>query len=320
MGVTEGQAIEIPPQYDPGKSTIVLMETFESSVKEMRDHAQTDHIRDHNHTVGQMELEGSALTNGRRALAQKNPAESGTVKKTREKQDAAHRTLLKQFLDRLEDLYRQIEAINQRLDEIVTEISELERLQKLAEDGMLDPNNPDHAKILKKYGITKEDIERGNLSLILADKLGQREDERTELQQRKESLQHQAQEAIAEVQAGETITPEEAEQFEQRLESLEAGVSAVVWDLNESSEELKNMATDRFNNILDEEGSAGSLQLQASSKETLSFAASLDKTLQEGEPDKSLTEKFSSMPGPSQDTVAPEQPARQTLVPGTPKA
>ncbi len=317
MSRKHGQTIEIPPQYDPAKSNVVLMENFESAVGEIHEQAKSDHQRDHNHTIGQSELEGSALTNGRRALAHKNPSESLAARKKKEKDRAMIRTALKQLLDRLEDIYREIEAINQRLEEIDTEITELERLQQLAEHGTLEPNNPAHANLLKKYGITQEDIESGRLSLILAEKLGQRVDERTELQKRKESLEQEASEAIAEAQADGIITPGEAEQYEQRLESLEAGVSAVVWDSNESSEELKNMATDRFNSSLDDEGSINSLQLDMKGTGALSFAASLDKTLKEGNSAKSLTEKFSSMAGPVQDTPTVEQVATRTIVPGS---
>ena len=316
MGKKHSQTIEIPPQYSPGKTTIVLMEDFEASVGEIHDQAKRDHIRDHNHTVGQMELEGSALTNGRRALAQKNPTESRVAKRKREKEEAAHRRLLRQYLDRLEDLYRQIEVINQRLEQIDTELTELQRLQKLAEDGTLDPNNFAHAELLRKYGMTKEDIEKGSLSLILADKLGQRFHERTELQNRKESLVNQAQEVIHEAQAGGMMTPEDAEHFRQGLESSEVGVSAVVWDLNESSEAIKTMATDRFNSLLDEEGVADGLQLPKKGSGALSFAASLDNTPEEGKMDTSLTEKFASISDPAKETPTVEHAVSQLIVPG----
>ena len=271
-----GQTVEIPPQYDPGKGTVALMEEFASSVGEMHEQAKTNHIRDHNHTVGQMEMEGDALTNGRRALAQKNPAESKAAKKKREKEEAVHRTLLQQFLDRLDELFRQIEAINERLEEIDTEISELERLRKLAEDGLLDLNNPAHAKLLKKYGITKEDIDSGNLSLILANQLDQRVDERTELQKRKQTLEEQAHEAITAVQADGMITPEEAEQFEQRLETLEVGVSAQVRLAEEASQELKNIAIDHHSDSYRSAKETGGLDLSDDGSPYRSFASTLE--------------------------------------------
>ena len=276
MGVKHNQSREIPPQYDPVNTRILLTEEFKSSVGDIHEQAKADHIRDHNHTVSQMDLEGSALTNGRRALAHKHASDSQAIRRKREKEERVYRTLLKQFLDRLEDIFRQIEAINQRLDEIETEIHELERLQKLAEDGMLDPNNPAHAQLLKKYGITKEDIDSGNLSLILAEKLGMRVDERTELQQRKEALQREAQEAIAEASVDETISPEEAQQFKQRLQSLEVGVSSQIRITAEASQELKDIAIDHHSGKYDGDVSTNELDFSLKSPSFNSVAASLD--------------------------------------------
>lgn len=276
MGVKDGQAVEIPPQYDPAKTTIMLMDEFVMSVGEIHEQAKTDHIRDHNHTVGQTELEGSALTNGRRALAHKNPLDSQAARKKREKDEDTQRRVLKQLLDRLEDLYRQIEAINERLEEIDIEINELERLQKLAEVGTLDPNNSEHAKLLKKYGITEDDIESGRLSLILAEKMGQRVDERTELQKRKESLQHEAHEAIVEAQSDGIITPAEVEQFEQRLDSLDAGVSAIVWDSKGVSVDLKSVAADDYSDAYRVAKETSGLDLSDDGIPYVSFASTLD--------------------------------------------
>ena len=276
MGVKHNQSREIPPQYDPANTRILLTEEFESSVGEIHEQAKADHIRDHNHTVGQMDLEGSALTNGRRPLANKHASDSQAARKKREKEERVYRTLLKEFQERLEDLFRQIEAINQRLDEIETEIHELERLQKLAEDGMLDPKNPAHAQLLKKYGITKEDIDSGNLSFILAEKLGMRVDERTELQKRKESLQCEAQEAIADASTDDIISPEEAQQFKQRLQSLESTVSAVVWDSEDASENLKRIAANHYSDTYRVAKEISGLDLSDDELTYSSFASTLD--------------------------------------------
>ncbi len=320
MTVKHGQIIEIPSIYDPSKTEIILMDDFEASVGELHEQAKLDHQRDHNHTVAQAELEGSALANGRRGLSHKNPSNSLAARKKREKEEATYRSLLKQLQDRLEEIYRQIEVINQRLDEIDTEISELERLKELAESELLDPTNPDHARLLKKYGITQEDIESGNLSVILAEQLRHRFDERTELQKRKESLQHQADEAIAEAQADNIITPAEADGFRQQMQSLEAGVSAQVRITQEASEELKAISIENNLGTYRGEKDSGELTFGESTQSRLSVAASLNgdgsyqKEVQGHSKNISLKDQFEASTNPVQDTPAHETVASQKIV------
>lgn len=324
MSVKHDQAIEIPSKYDPSKTEIILVDDFEASVRDLQEHTKLDHQRDHNHTVAQAELEGGALTNGRRGLSHKNPEHSLAARKKREKDEATHRSLLKQLQNQLEEISRQIEVINQRLDEIDTEISELEGLKELADGELLDPTNPDHARLLKKYGITQEDIESGNLSVILAEKLRHRFDERTELQKRKESLQHQADEVIEEVQVNGAITLEEAgqlrQQFRQRLQSLEAGVSAQVRITQKASEELKAISIENNLGTYRGEKDSGELTFGESTQSRRSVAASLNgdgsyqKEVQGHSKNISLKDQFEACTNPVQDTPAHETVASQKTV------
>ncbi len=329
MSVKHGQTIEIPSIYDPSKTEIILGDDFEASVGAVHEQAKLDHQRDHNHTVAQAELESSALANGRRGLSHKNPSDSLAARKKRQKEEATHRSLLKQLQNRLEDIYRQIEVINQRLDEIDTEISELERLKELAESELLDPTNPDHARLLKKYGITQEDIDSGNLSAILAKKLGHRFDERTELQKRKESLQYQADKAIEEVQTNGAITSEEAgqlrQQFRQRLQSLETGVSSQVRITVEASQQLKDIAVDHYTDEVDHSSISGELDFLAVSPSSGSVSASLDgdatyqKGIQsQGEP-ISLQDKFTAKAKHEENNLGLEEVASNPIAPGLKK-
>ena len=279
---------------------------FDSTVSEVHEQAKVDHERDHNHTIKQADEEGSTLNNGRLRLSHRSSDQTRLARKKKEKDRAMLRTAMKQLLDRLEDLSRQMDEINQRLEEITSEIEELKNLKELVENGTVDPMNPDHAKLLKNYGITQEDVKSGNLLLILTEKLGYRFDEQTELEKRKERLQREAQEAIHEAQADGIITRDEAKQFDRRLKSSEEGVSAAAWDTDHASEELIGIAADNNSSRFQVAKDAGRLNLSDGGLPNLSFASTLDgeasyaKGVQSPGGDLSIRPQFAACADPNQ--------------------
>ena len=325
MGVEEDNPGDKPPHGDTEKTDHKDGAVLNVNVSEVHQKAKIEQQTDHNHTVGQADEEGPTLKSGRRRVSHRNPENSREAKDKEAKYWALMRTALKQLLDRLEDIYRQIEAINQRLDEIDIEISELEHLKELAESGLLDPRNPDHAGLLKKYGITQEDMENGNLSAILAEKLGHRVKERTELQKRKEFLQHQADEAIAKAQADGIISLEEAEGFRRRMEYSEAGVSAQVRITPRASQELVDIAVQSHTEVVKDERVSKELDFSAASPLSRSVASSLegDATYQkgiqsQGEP-LSIQETFTAKAQPEDNTLELEEVASNSIAPGLKK-
>lgn len=265
---TKDQGV-IPKRYDPATGTLpAFREDFDVS----REQRMADHIRDHNHTIDQADEEGETLKNGRRRLSHSRSDQSQAAKKKKDKENSLLRRALKQLLDQI---YEEIAAIDKRLEEIDTELQELEHLQDLAEKGTLDPNNPAHAKLLQKYGITQDDLDIGRLSIMLAERLGHRVEEKTELQKRKEHLQEQANEAISEAQHGGIISERETEHFRQRLESTEAEVSSQVRIMSHGSQELKDIAVERYTNAFDEDIPTTGLDLGESFGASISYASSL---------------------------------------------
>jgi hypothetical protein len=270
MAVERDKKIVIPKQFDTKNGTLpAFREDFDAS----RDQRMADHIRDHNHTIDQADDKGAALKNGRRRLSHRSPEQSFLAKKKKDKENSLLRRALKQLLDRINE---EIAAIDQRLEEIESELHELEHLQDLAEKGTLDPKNPAHAKLLQKYGITQDDLDSGRLSIILSEKMGHRVEEQTELQKRKEYLQEQANEAISEAEAYEIISTEEAVQFRQHLDSIEAAISSQVRLTSHASQELKDVAIDRFARAIDDEMFMGGLDLDEGIGSSFSFASSLE--------------------------------------------
>ena len=299
----------------PGRADKKDGEVLDVSVSEVHKQAKIEQQGDHNRTVAQADTDGPALNNGRRRLSHRNPEDSHAAKKKKEKDRTIMRTALKQLLDRLNDMYLQIEAINQRLDEIDAEMSELESLKELAENGTLDPRNPAHAKLLKKYRITQEDIDSGSLLILLAGRLGQRADERTELEKRRDDLQEQANDAISEAQADGIITQEDVNRFRQHLQSSEAGVSAQVRITQEVSDGLKDIAVDHNSAIFRAKKSTAGLTLPDDDSSASSVAATLNghgsyqKGVQSQGEEISIKEEFMLSARPLQDTLTVQEPA-----------
>ncbi len=309
MAVDENNKVVIPKQYNPENGTLpAFREDFDVS----RDQRMADHLRDHNHTVGQVDDEGEALNNGRRRLSHRSPEQSLIAKEKKHKDRSLLRMALKQWLDRLEALYEEIAAIDQRLSEIDIEMRELEHLHELAEQRVLDPKNPAHAKLLKKYRITQDDLTSGRLSFILAGNLGNRVEEQTELQKRKASLQEQANDAIEEAQANELITGVEADQFRQRLESSDAGVSSQIRITQDVPEELRHIAVNHYGEAFEGDTPMEELAFTENPRSTQSVAATLTgrasykKGVQSHGQEISIKQQFTKSTNPVQDDSTPQ--------------
>lgn len=317
MGVDEYKFGKKPHQRDHGH---IDKEIYDSAVSDVHRKAKKKHQTDHNYTVKQADDETTALHNGRRKLSHRGPDESAAAKKKRDNEEALFRSALKQLQDRLEELFEEIVVITERLLEIDTEIEELEYLKNLAGKGLLDPKNPDHAKLLKKYGITQEDLDSGRILLLLNEQLGFRRDERTALEKRRDELQEQAKEAIHEAQADGTITPEQVERFRERLDSFESEVSAQVRITAGTSQGLQAVAIDHFTQVMNEDISTEGLQLGTGHNGSLSFAASLDKQRNAETATSSLKERFTAMAGPSQESSQSDHVATHKALPEFNKA
>ena len=185
MSVDKDKSDDKSGLNSPDLNTTKGGEDHEQEVSEPHRKAKQEHQTDHNYTVKQADDEGTALDTGRRRLSHRNPYESENAKKKREQEQALFRTALQQLQDRLNEIFEEIAAINERLQEIAMEMEEMEYLKDLAEKGLLDPKNPDHATLLKKYGITQDDLESGRILLLLNEQLGYRIDERTALEKRR---------------------------------------------------------------------------------------------------------------------------------------
>ena len=321
MGVEENKPDKKSGRETPDLNTNRDDEDLEHEVSEPHRKAKQEHIIDHNHTVRQADDEGTALHSGRRKLSHRNPSDSNHAKKKRDKEQALFRAALKQLQDHLNKIFEEITAINERLNELFTEIDELERLKELAENNLLDPKNPEHAKLLHKYGFTQDDLDSGRLLILLNEQLGYRMEERTALEQRRDDLQAQANEAIYEAQADGTITPEEAEGFRERLESLDAGVSAQVRNTSEASQELKNIAIEHYTNVAKDERVFDELALPAEMPSSGSVAGSLDgdasyqKGIQSQSEKLALQEEFTAKAKQIENNPELEEVAPNSIAP-----
>lgn len=118
-----------------------------------REQRETDHMRDHQQTVGQQHTEGPALNNGRRALSHKNPGDNFAAQKKKDEEAKAIRFALK-----MADLNNRLLEIDERLNEIETMQEginrQLEAIKngegvELDQDGNL--KNKDAEKALREY-------------------------------------------------------------------------------------------------------------------------------------------------------------------------
>lgn len=97
----------------------------------------------------------------------------------KEKEKAAlnrHLMILEQQREinaRLAELAERIGEIDIRLAEIDVELEEIDELENLIKEGKIDPNNPEHKRLMDKYKVTEEDLASGYWVQILN---GQRDD------------------------------------------------------------------------------------------------------------------------------------------------
>ena len=150
-----------------------------------REQRQADHIRDHQQTVDQKDSSDSpSLNNGRRALSHKNPGYNLAAQKKRAENEKAVRFALKiaRRAQELANLNIRLKAIDNRLEELKTEMSELDDMKERIENEEFDPNDPKNASLMKKYGITEDDINSGAWRVILAEKSEQQQTEKTDLE------------------------------------------------------------------------------------------------------------------------------------------
>lgn len=91
------------------------------------------------------------------------------------------RTVQEQLDARLAELDARLAAIDHRLAEIDQEVGALDELDRLLATRQLDPNNPQHAALLRKAGISPADAKGGDLALILALRRSETTEERNAL-------------------------------------------------------------------------------------------------------------------------------------------
>ncbi len=118
--------------------------------------------------------------------------EERRIVQNKKKEKDRHFNELKQLIEHLND---RLEKIDQRLEEIEAELGEIDKLEKLAEEGKLDPNNPEHAKLMKKYNIKEKDIETGHIFAILGGRRSELETERGALEEERKDVEHQVRKA-----------------------------------------------------------------------------------------------------------------------------
>ena len=114
--------------------------------------------------------------------------EERRIVQNKKKEKDRHFNELKQLIDHLNE---RLEKIDQRLEEIDQELSEIDELERLAEQGLLDPNNPEHAKLMKKHNIKEKDIETGHIFAILGGRRSELETERVKLIEERQNVKEQ---------------------------------------------------------------------------------------------------------------------------------
>jgi hypothetical protein len=115
-------------------------------------------------------------------------------RRKREELANAHVRLLRMLDDQIaslealrDDYQRRIDDNEKEIGRLEAEVGELERLDRLAESGELDPSNPEHARLLAAYGIDP-DLSDEEMRRAMSDEIAQREDRQTALRNENERL------------------------------------------------------------------------------------------------------------------------------------
>jgi hypothetical protein len=147
-------------------------------------------------------------------------AQAAAVKKKEREQQ-----YINLLLQQLRDLDRRIAANNEQIKVLQEELTELRELEQLAKGGKLDPDDPRHAALMEKYGITEDDIKHGLALAKIYDAQGRRQDSINELNRVNEDLNRQRQENAAEIRASgayDSLSTEEKREVDgQRVDNLD---------------------------------------------------------------------------------------------------
>ncbi|GEM_PF-3045188 len=136
----------------------------------------------------------------------------------------------KELYARMAEIREQIQAIDERLEEIADERSELEDLKDQYKNGTLDPNDPKTKELMKKYGLTKEDIDSGLFTAIIAQRLADLDKEEDGLRRHKKVLEEEY-----------AIAQDMADGLNRGEPKAEAHKNALVKQANEGNESAKDI-------------------------------------------------------------------------------
>ncbi|MEQ8602864.1 MAG: hypothetical protein RIB45_06065 [Marivibrio sp.] len=147
---------------------------------------------------------------------------------------------LSALLSQIDDLNDQIAFHDSEIERLNEELNEIDELLEKIENGTLDPDDPGDAALMKKYGITEQDIENGDAGQKLRTARddrekqidwheGQRAKAETE---RDEKLQNLNDDVNRRVEKGETIDPQDSSHplVRKMLEAIESSSEITYHD------------------------------------------------------------------------------------------
>ena len=260
--------LEIPRDLDARGGFSMLGNNFanavdENDVRAAQARKLDTHLKEKNeHDLG---VSGKAESAGVRVSG--SAANLGVARDEREKADQKRRNDamdLQQYLSMLnreiEGIDTRITEIDERLVEIETDLQELDRLDDLIKTSDIDPSNPNHAKLMDKYGVTEDDLNSPDAAIIVAQKKNELENERGALKAERGDLV---------VRRGDLAA--KRDHANQVQSDFESGKLSDV----EVSEKISEMATESF----DTRGDLGTILGKTNdSKVTDSIIETLDST------------------------------------------
>ena len=201
---------------------------------------QRDHIRKVQNYAEQGlmgEGKGAAEKTGAIKSAVEMAMESGG--RSLEEKEQKERKKLHELLKMLDLLDQQLQAVNEALDAL----AELEELYK---NGKLDPDNPQHAALMQKAGITWEDLEERGQDAI--------DDRRDDLSRSKDDIEKRVEEAqgLAREMEQDPDNPELHQKLEQLKETVQGKDKIYIASINTDSYEAKEAFLDSMEDVPDE--------------------------------------------------------------------